>query len=150
MDDKTTHELSAEQLKKLLGICEEGAPRKRDDSGMEIIHTLQRLLEQPSRLVGGRAPGQVLLDPKADASHVLVVKEQAKRLARGKCSPDELASLNAIYYAAIASALVFHHEKITRHTYQTLKTSFGKLMERPWMPAELVKLFAQARKRCNE
>jgi hypothetical protein len=40
--------------------------------------------------------------------------------------------------------LAHHHEKISAHSYATLAESFVLLAARPWMPAELVALFARA------
>jgi hypothetical protein len=55
-----------------------------------------------------------------------------------------------IYYAAIASSLVHHNEKISQHSYETLGQSFMELAEKKWMALELVQLFSQANRMCQE
>lgn len=51
----------------------------------------------------------------------------------------------AIYYAAVAGALVFHDSKITEHSFERLERAFGMLIAKTWMASELVGLFEKCR-----
>ncbi|KPL20813.1 MAG: hypothetical protein AMJ75_11170 [Phycisphaerae bacterium SM1_79] len=71
-------------------------------------------------------------------------------MASWKRSEPEHAVAVAIYYAAIASALVFHDVKVTTHSYESLEASFTRLINKPWMSAELNSLFIRALKLCRK
>lgn len=55
-----------------------------------------------------------------------------------------------IYYAAIVSALVFHEQKITRHSYEKLQEALTDLDEKQWIPSDLKDLFKKAKAACQE
>ena len=82
----------------------------------------------------------VLTNSATDVGTLNTIKESAKKSA----SQGERQIAVAIYFAAIASALVFHHQKISTQPYPTLKLSFSELAEKPWMSRELAGLFEKA------
>ena len=99
--------------------------------------------------LAGRSLGEVLLDPQTDLSVLKTIKEYGKTLSARASKGPSRAGAVAIYYAAIASAVLFHHEKITEHSYKSLARSFQMLIEKPWMAPELVGLFIEVRKACH-
>ena len=99
---------------------------------------------------GGKTLGDVLTDPKSDLDTIRSIRRYAKRMASRKSSKARHAVAIAIYFAAIANALTFHDVKITTHSYGSLRASFGNLAKKPWMPAELVRLFTKACKLCRK
>ena len=88
--------------------------------------------------------GEILLDDCAD----LEVLKQAKRYGRALSAQKEPASQHAagiaIYFAAIAGAMLFHNEKITAYDYPELVTAFDSLAAKKWIPAELCSHFQAA------
>jgi hypothetical protein len=113
-----------------------------------VIESVQRALAHAQRDVlplAGRPLAGVLLASGGDVELLRTVKDCAKQLAVRHTADRSLydAALT-IYFAAIATALAHHHEKISAHSYATLAESFVLLAARPWMPAELVALFARA------
>jgi len=110
-----------------------------------LIGRLQRDLSHHA----GRTLGDVLTDSESDLEIIKKVRRYAKRMAARKSPSDRHAVAITIYFAAIANALVFHQVKITTHSYESLETSFGNLVNKPWMPARLVRVFAKARKVCR-
>jgi len=106
-----------------------------------LIGRLQRDLSHHA----GRTLGDVLTDSESDLEIIKKVRRYAKRMA----ARNRHAVAITIYFAAIANALVFHQVKITTHSYESLETSFGNLVNKPWMPARLVRVFAKARKVCR-
>jgi hypothetical protein len=99
--------------------------------------------------LAGRLLGEVLLDSQTDLSVLKTIKEYGKTLSARAGKGPSRAGAVAIYYAAIASAVLFHHEKITEHSYRSLARSLEMLIEKPWMAPKLVGLFVEARKVCQ-
>lgn len=99
---------------------------------------------------GGKSLGDVLNDPESDLDMIKKVRRYAKKMASQKKTDVEHAVDVAVYFAAIANALVFHDVKITTHSYQSLETSLEKLIDKPWMSSDLTRLFAKARKVCKD
>jgi len=78
------------------------------------------------------------------------VKEYSKTLAsRGRPKANQLAG-KAIYYAAIASALVFHDRRITQPSYEKLQEAYARLDEKPWGFSKLNELFRRVRAVCRQ
>lgn len=110
-----------------------------------VIATLQ---EDPG-FDPGRSLGDVLMDPTSDLDAVRKIRRYAKRRASREDSEAERNVATTIYFAAIASALLFHGVKITTYPYETLEASFNKLIAKRWMPAELAQFFVKAREACR-
>lgn len=100
----------------------------------------------------GRSLGDVLLDGETPLAVFRQIKDYARQLADADSNREGAGHQSAliIYYAAIAGALLFHGEKITKFAYARLADSFGACGEQPWMPVTLVRHFAKARKLCQE
>jgi hypothetical protein len=86
----------------------------------------------------------LLLDSKTDLAVIKTLKDYGKKLVRRGGPEAKQAAATVIYYAAIASALVFHAHKITQHSCQTL------LEQKPWVPPELKDLFRRAKAACHQ
>ncbi len=172
MRKDSTLGLSPAKLARLLGITlGSGSGEKRRNSAQTTSELIQAhlagtlpldttVIEELPAIIGrlrddliahgGKTLGDVLTDPKSDLDTIKKVRQHAKRMAYRKNSGAKHAVAIAIYFAAIANALVFHSTKITTHSYRSLRVSFGDLAKRPWMPAELVKLLAKAHKMCRK
>lgn len=112
---------------------------------------LPDLVESPGRVSQvrtGGGLGDILRDPSSDLKTVRRVKRYAKDLAADAVSRDEHDVAAAVYYAAIAHALVFQDQRITRFPPVVLAETYARLSAETWMPQELVRLFQQARTRC--
>ncbi|UCD51128.1 MAG: hypothetical protein JSW27_00570 [Phycisphaerales bacterium] len=97
----------------------------------------------------GKSLGDIFLSKKTSIALLQVIKESAKTLSTTLDSPAETALATTLYFAALASALVFHDRKITQNSYAKLDESFALLIEKQWMADELVTLFSQARGICQ-
>ena len=93
----------------------------------------------------GRALGEVLTDPQTDVVALRTLKDYGKRLVSAAGSKAEKAAATAVYFAAIAGALVFHGRKTTRFSYRQLDENLAKLEGKAWLPHELSALFRKAR-----
>jgi hypothetical protein len=105
----------------------------------------EEFLPQP-----GRSLAETLLDPETDPDAVRAIKAYAKSLASRSSGDAERAVATALYYAAIASALLFHGQRITGYSYRVLALSFRVLAEKAWMLPELAEHFTEARRMCDE
>jgi len=170
--ESSTFGLKPQRLARLLGVAADdltGEDQARQDE--EIAALLAGLLAGAVPLdsvAGGWSPNilqrlrrellpladstldQVLLDPAGDVRLVRTVKDYGKKLSMARGTEAEHAVAVALYYAAIASALVFHDQKISKHSYGRLDESFAKLIERPWLAAPVAELLERARALCQE
>jgi hypothetical protein len=169
MEKKSTYGLRLDQLAGLFSLGLDGPVEGREgEQGMaELLHQhltaalpagpllLDALLMMVGRLgyetqaLGGKTLVEVLLDPRTDLGLLRAVKECCKRLSGSLESKAEAAIATTLYYAAVASALVYHDKKITQHSYATLDEAFALLLEKPWMDRELAGLFSRAQGLCQ-
>jgi hypothetical protein len=91
----------------------------------------------------------LLLDPHATLSVIKDIRRHAKEQAARTNDETEHAIMTTIYFAAIANRLAFHGQRITTYSYESLRSSFGKLRSKAWMPADLVGLFEKAEEACH-
>jgi len=92
---------------------------------------------------------QILLDEDVHLTALTTLKEYATVLGRRRLNAADEGACRTVYYAAIASALVFHGARITRHSYEGLEEGFAALAAKPWMVLELRDLFSRAQGICQ-
>jgi hypothetical protein len=117
--------------------------------------TLNYVLEK-FRPFKGCSVGSLLLDPDTDPSVIWQIKEYHRRKAESYPSECEGQVSIIIYYAAIASALLFHEESlfkgkiITKLSYKELEEFFSQLLNIRWLTPDLVNLFKRAHTICRK
>jgi len=120
-----------------------------------LPETLSYALEQFRPLMGCSI-GALLLDPDIDPSVIWQIKDRYKERAQSCSSELECQVATAIYYAAIANALLFHEEsllrddKITTFSYRELEEHFSQLLNIHWLTPDLASLFKRAHAICRE
>ncbi|MFC1764637.1 hypothetical protein ACFL6U_21535 [Planctomycetota bacterium] len=105
-----------------------------------MIQSLARELESLS----GSSLGELLTSPETSTEILVKIKDHAKERGNTAQKETEREIALAVYYAAIAAALVHHNTKISEHTDQNLKNAFNKLEQHAWMPTNLRTLFQEA------
>jgi len=98
------------------------------------------------RPLGGKPLKDVLLDSQSGLGLLRNIKRYGKKLAN-RAEPEHSVGI-AVYYAAISSALLFHDDKITRHSYRYLADSLD-VLETEWMPSDLAAHISEARRLCR-
>lgn len=100
----------------------------------------------------GRALGEVILDKETELEVFVKIKEYGKALSIATESDVERDVGLAIYYAAIASAILFCSQMISSYSFEALAGAFGTLVEKHkrWMNPKLDRHFAKARKVCRK
>lgn len=142
LPEASPHEAKAELLSARLA---EVLPPEAGASGAgSLLGRLQRKL-LPTE---GRTLGEVLLDKRTRLEVFEAIKARHKRLAGDKEDACGHAVAVAIYFAAIAGALLFHRKRITSYSHEDLAGSFRVLSEKRWMPPELAEHFVKARQFC--
>jgi len=165
-------ELNAEQMSRLLNLSAD--PEQAEENGdveekkadllceiltnaLEVDKTVTDSLPdvlrrfcQKLRSVAGERLIDLLLSPQTELSDIRRIKAYAKQLGVSVKTQAEYDVTLAIYHAAIASALVFHNEKISRYSYTELEESFDSLCEQRWVFEVLADLFSRAGKLCKE
>ena len=177
-DEPTTFGLSHEKLARLWKVGE-GPPADQGGSTKEqrraellcdrlaeplpfdptaartLPATLGYVLEQFTPFVNCSV-GALLFDPDTDPSVIWQIKEQYREKAESFPSEPERQVATVIYYAAIASALLFHEEtlfrenRITLFSYQELEEHFSQLLDIDWLTQDLVSLFERVATICRE
>jgi hypothetical protein len=165
MADASMVGLGAERLARFLAL---GAniPGQEDQATAEILRawlaspvpvnpaeecSVPALLHRPCKELeplAGKPLSAVLFDPAADRAVIVTLKDYFKTISlRWKGGPL-FNSAVALYYAAIAAALVLEGCKITSHSYYGLNRSLARLAKEPWLVPELAALFAKTRDVC--
>ena len=162
MTNESTSRLHPVRLARLLAIGEEDAallPASRARLSAEAC-LLEWLSSVPpsdgrSRLQSvpaatERTVRDLLFDSKTECGVLIAVKEDAKRRTGRAAGQAERAAATAVYYAAIAAALLYHGRRITRHSYKSLSEGLAKLADKTWVPSDLCRLYGQARRACED
>ena len=166
MDRDMNSDVSPERLAELLGMTLNGVvgegPEAAADGDSELLEaelvgvlsldttvldSLPTVVGQLDRDVfagGGGALGSALTDPETGLAVIRKIKLYAKKAGTDNDSGARYTVAVAVYYAAIAAALVFHKVKITKHSVQTLKAEFKVLSQKAWISKELAGLFSKA------
>ncbi|MBN1359883.1 MAG: hypothetical protein JW993_04795 [Sedimentisphaerales bacterium] len=139
---------SEEAIKDLLEICLTQTCWAQDGRQGGRLGVLGRLL-RPRRSEAKRTLREVLLDRRSGLNMVSDVRRHAKQQTTRTDDEVKHAVMTTIYFAAIASALVFHGRRISTYSPESLRCSFAKLCRKTWMPAELVELFEKADEACR-
>jgi hypothetical protein len=169
MDKRSTFGLRLDQLAGLFALGAEGPvdmPEGRQKmtemleehltaalpTGVLVLDALMmmvRRLGYETQPLAGRTLKEVLLDRQSDIGLLRAIKECSKRLSLSLESKAEAAIATTLYYAAMASALVHHGQKITQHSRAALAEAFALLKDKPWMEPDLAALFSQAHDICQ-
>ena len=173
MKKKTTaFGLSPEKISNLLKVCAESSKK---DIDMETKNNKTELLQDRLSetllsgslkdsplskelthlcLISGIAAGEsirnLLANPTTDIQLINKIKEHGKILSRNAQVDIEHDTANAIYYAAISHALVYHNVKITKFSYKELEKSLAVFIDKEWVSTDLSELFEKAIKYCRE
>jgi len=164
--ESTTFGLSPEKLARLLNIGSDigETPNEPDpeEKKAQLLHDwlaatlpldavlieslpviLQRLHRQLWPYLG-EPFGNLLKNPKIDILVIRKIKDYSKKLVTSAKSKAEHDAATAIYFAAIASALLYNDVKITKFSYKSLDESFSRLVDQKWITAEMAELFSRA------
>ncbi len=133
-----------EQLlqERLADPCPVSQPPGRSQSWL-----LDRLEEQTIRAVSGSV-GQALAEAQVPLEVTRDIKECYKERADQTKDKQEQHVHTAIYFGAVARALVSHGRRITRSPAAYLIHSFQVLAGEPWMAPPLRELYLQAQQVC--
>jgi hypothetical protein len=122
-----------------------------------IVDSLPPILRSLSgrlRSVAGEPLADLLQNPRTDISVIEKIKNYAKDYPEGSGtsgkSKAERDIFLTIYFAAIASAFLFHNKKITQHSYEGLKRSFSSYAQKSWVLDELRIHFKRAHEYCQK
>ncbi len=119
-----------------------------DPALLDLLPAVIRALSEQLQAVSGLPLGNLLLDPQTKMATIRKIKDFAKDLGTTARDQIERDVALAVYFAAIASALVHHDAKISQHTYNKLEQSFDKLSTENWVSPGLSRLFKKARRHC--
>jgi hypothetical protein len=145
MDDTCDDEAAAGLLRSQLnGVL------PKDSIIVDSILMMMGRMGCDMRSLAGKSLAEVLFDPQSDVGLLQAVKDYSKKVSCSSMCATEAAVATSIYYAALASALVYHDKKITQYTYEALDESFALLIEKKWMEPALARLFSRARTICQQ
>ncbi len=170
MASKTTYGLDLNRLKKLLSLggeedCPQGGRCTNKIEGHIPMEELDRPLSRMSRFLeplaaelqntGIHLPKagdhqepsllDILLQPTSPFEWICIIKDFGKRMSGDEIPENDRIVGIVLYYASIASAGLFHGKKITQSSDGKLRKAFENFSGKSWIPADLKKLFVQAR-----
>ncbi|MBM4023817.1 MAG: hypothetical protein FJ280_00195 [Planctomycetes bacterium] len=100
--------------------------------------------------------GSLLLDPDTDPAVIRQIKDRYRRQAESGPSAPLRHVATALYYAAIAHAVLFQEKalfqanRITTFSYGELEEYFSQWLHAGWLTPDLVNLFQKAQAVCRE
>ena len=166
----STSGLGAEKLQHLLRLCNEyNGTEEPLDPHQKKSELLQDLLAESleaevppgyfpepltklckiSGIIYRDSIRTLLTSPHSDIDALKKIKEYFKCLSQRSESEIEHDVSNTIYYASIASALVFHDIKITTFSFENLRTFFARLAQEEWISKDIQQLYIKAQKSCE-
>lgn len=125
-------------------------PMPVDNSVVNSLPTALGGLCQRLRAVAGEPLGDLLQNPESGISVIKEIKEYAKQSGASAKSEIESEMFLVIYYCAIANALLFRNQKITKHSYKDLEQFFYSFTKKDWILDELTELFKKAQEYCQK
>lgn len=125
------------------------SPLPVDKLVLDSLPNVVRGLCRKLRSVAGQTIGDMLQNPQTDIAALTAIKDYTKQSGTCSRSDAEGDAFLAIYYGSIASALVFHKEKISQHSYEDLEQFFRTFAGKTWVPDELTGLFEKAANYCH-
>ena len=164
-------DLNIEQSTNLLRICLDADERRTDGEEeknrasvlldvlgsklpvnpalLESLPPVLRALSEELKSVSGLPLGDLLQDSQTKIAVIRRIKDFAKELGNSAKDKIEREVALAVYFAAIAGALVFHDVRISQYDYRHLEQSFKALGEHDWITPSLATLYKEARKYCT-
>lgn len=110
----------------------------------ESVHPLLQQLCRELLPLSGQSQGEFLTNPKTELVTLEKIKSYHKFIAASSKNDIEKEISGVIYYAAIASALIYHNAKISQHSFEQLSNSFATLLEKEWIDPDICELFDRA------
>ncbi len=121
-----------------------------DPALLEVLPKILGHLCRQLRPFSGESLHVLLRDPRTDATVLERIKNRGKDLGDAATDGPEREAALALYFAAIAGALLHHGTKISQHSWPHLKQSFRTLSQQAWIPADLADLFTRAIPCCKK
>lgn len=138
--DNRKAELLRDRLAETLTVNPSQAESRQKDRG-DMRSVIDSLADEPiDKLINNPNTGVALLRK---------VKDYGRKLSENAASEAEYQVANIIYYAAIASALVFHGRRITKFSYKNLEKYLRRFNKENWIPKVLLGLFKKASEYCK-
>jgi hypothetical protein len=168
----TTFGLTPEKISNLLKVCAESCGNDVDmetkqkrtellqDRLSETLLT-ESLKDSPlskelthlcriSGIAAGESIRNLLTNPGTDIELIEKIKEYGKNLSQGAKADVGHDIANAIYYAAIAHALIYHNIKITKFSYKELEKAMSFFAQTDWVSTDLLSLFENTAQYCQD
>ncbi len=133
--EQTKSELLADRLSEPLLV---------DSSLSKLLPSIPGLLSSVIDIDASEPIGDLLQNPDVDISLLNKVKHYFNRQSKDSQSKVECAISLALYYGVIASALVFHNNKITKFSHEDLEKAFSSLIDKTWIPESIISLYTKA------
>lgn len=166
----TTFGLSSETLIELLHIGEdiESDTQSEDVARSEqlewllsgnlpvessLLKSIPNMISHNEEIIGflaGNTIGQMLANIQTDIYHIRKIKEYFKALSASEKKPCRRDAATAIYYAAIAYALVYHDVRITVSGHEAIDRSLSLLLAKAWLNGSIAELFKKACSVCQD
>ena len=121
-----------------------------DPKILSSLPTFLRTVGQDLRSVAGETLDNMLQDKQIGLPAIQKIRDYAKIIGKMSDAKYNHDVALAVYYAAIAHALIHHKKKITKYSYKELQISYAQLTTQDWIPQNLIQLFARAMKYCDE
>lgn len=143
----THHDPTNQRQERLSDLLSSKLPA--DKMLMKELPILVKSLSDELEAISGLSVSDCLSNPETTPAVLRRVKDFARDAGRSAHDKTCGEVAKAIYFAAIAAALVFHGAKISGHSYHDLQHSFDLCGQQDWIPVDLARLFVKAKTLCD-
>ena len=102
-------------------------------------------LKRQMQVYAGCSIGEILADPNSNLILIKEIKEHHKLKANAASSKAEQHIATAVYFAAIAHAILHHGAQISEHSPEYLTNSLISLEKKKWITPDIRSLYDQAK-----
>lgn len=92
----------------------------------------------------------IINNDKAELDLLIKIKDYFKTLLSTSRNETEHQIYTSIYYAAIASALLHHQERISSYSFEKLAVNYERLIKEVWLPEYILELYRKAQIYCRQ
>ena len=125
------------------------SPLPADAPAADSLPPLLKRMYQGLHSLAGDSLEDLLQKSDTEPAVINKIKDYAKQVGKSETGDDHDIAV-AVYYAAIAHALVYHNQLLTQFSYGQLADAFHSLIKKDWICDILLPLFEKAEAICKD
>ena len=138
-------QLDSNEIKSDLLISRLDSQLSENPGNADIAPVIINQIAKKLNSISGKTLRSLLFAPSTEVDTIIILKDYAKKLSRQDTTDSDYAVAIALYYAAIANAIVYHDKKITSHSNHYLLKFYSQMLEKRWLSEDVRTLYTKAK-----